>query len=114
MNEVGMVKLMIEHGADPNCPANRDMVSPSTDIGVNICEGDRPLHVAAKLGRLEIVRLLLNWAGADPNTTNKTGPTKPTNTTTTTNTNTNTTTTNTNTNTTTNTNTNRIFGLDIL
>ena len=75
MNEVGMVKLMIEHGADPNCPANRDMVSPSTDIGVNICEGDRPLHVAAKLGRLEIVRLLLNWAGADPNTTNKTGRT---------------------------------------
>ena len=43
--------------------------------GVNICEGDRPLHVAAKLGRLEIVRLLLNWAGADPNTINKPGRT---------------------------------------
>lgn len=70
-----MVKLMIDRGADPDCPVNRDEVSPSTDIGVNLCEGDRPLHVAAKLGRLEIVRLLLNWAGADPNATNKAGRT---------------------------------------
>lgn len=75
MNEVGMVKLMIERKADPDCPANRDVASPSTDIAVNICEGDRPLHVAAKLGRLEVVRLLLHWAGANPNTTNKPGRT---------------------------------------
>ncbi|CAM9366004.1 unnamed protein product [Laminaria digitata] len=75
MNEVGMVKLMIKHGADPDRQANRDVASPSTDIGVKICEGDRPLHVAAKLGRLEIVRLLLQWAGADPNATNKPGRT---------------------------------------
>lgn len=75
MNEVDMVKLMIENKADPDCPANRDVASPSTDIAVNICKGDRPLHVAAKLGRLEIVRLLLHWAGANPNTTNKPGRT---------------------------------------
>ncbi|CAM9180184.1 unnamed protein product, partial [Laminaria digitata] len=71
-NDVDMVKLFIEHGADPNKAADHDLHCPSMDDG--IMPEERALHLAAKTGNVETVRLLVR-ASADPNATDMRGRT---------------------------------------
>jgi len=79
-----VVKLLLEHGADPNVK-NRDGKTPlhnaaseghlevvklllerGADPNVKDDDGNTPLHNAAWRGHLEVVKLLLEH-GADPN-----------------------------------------------
>jgi ankyrin repeat protein len=57
---VGEVKRLIHNGEDIHCPEEE--------------EGMTPLHVAAYLGRLEIVQILIN-AGAELNSRDSSGDT---------------------------------------
>ena len=70
---ISMAKLLLELGASPNKPAEH--MVPFADSDVVMMPGERALHIAAKRGNVEIVRLLLRRADADPNATDKTGGT---------------------------------------
>ena len=54
---LGVVELLLQKGVTVNRPRTYD-------------DGDTPLHVAARLGRTDIVRLLMA-KGADPRAVNK-------------------------------------------
>ncbi|CAM9806018.1 unnamed protein product [Laminaria digitata] len=72
-HNVSMVRFLIkQQGVDLDRCADHDLPCPSTEEG--IMPGDRALHIAAKLGNVEIVRLL-NRGGADLNATDTRGRT---------------------------------------
>ena len=51
----------------------KQAVRKRPDLNTSIVPGARALHIAAKRGDVEIVRLLLQQAGADLNATDKKG-----------------------------------------
>ena len=69
-NHVGMVDLLLRQSADPDTPITEELPHPcpSLDYAVAI-PGERALHLAARSGNVEIVRLLLKRSHADPNAT---------------------------------------------
>ena len=62
-----MVEFLLERGADPDRPITKKM--PNNFVG------ERALHIAVRFGKVDIVRLLLNRSGADPNATDHVGGT---------------------------------------
>ena len=73
IDAAGIVMLLIKKGADADGFVNREVVCPSS--GYAILPGERSLHIAAVRGNVEIVRLLLERARANPNVTDETGST---------------------------------------
>ena len=73
-NHVGMVDLLLRQSADPDTPITEELPHPcpSPDYAVAI-PGERALHLAARSGNVEIVRLLLKRSHADPNATDNKG-----------------------------------------
>ena len=65
-----MISFLLERGADPNTPVNRELPNPKTR-GL-IFPGERALHIAAVGGDVESVRVLTR-ARADPNATDESG-----------------------------------------
>lgn len=61
-----MVSFFIDQGADLDRSADHNLPCPSTDRGV--MPGERALHIAAKRGNVEIVRMLMR-GHADLNAT---------------------------------------------
>lgn len=57
-NRVGMVDFLLDQGADPNKPVTIDFTAAKP--------GEHALHVAARTGKVEIVRLLLKQSRVDP------------------------------------------------
>lgn len=45
-DDVRMIQLFIDHGADPNKCADHDLPCPTMDVG--IMPGERAMHMAAK------------------------------------------------------------------
>lgn len=70
-SDAGIVKLLLEQGADPDTPTAVETPVPSS--GDVLAAGKRALHIAANSGHVEIVRLLLKQGHADPNTTDSDG-----------------------------------------
>lgn len=90
-NEPGMVKLLLEAGADPNGTRNHPVLTsaayrgtvrsiqlllahPKIEVNKRDIDGQTALLVAAKRGHTRIVELLLE-AGADPSLKNERGET---------------------------------------
>ncbi|CAM9172060.1 unnamed protein product [Laminaria digitata] len=67
LGNVGMVDFLLGQGANPDKPVCID--------GFSCIPGERTLHMAARGGKVEIVRLLLNRSRADPNATDNAGRT---------------------------------------
>ena len=72
-----IVESLLEHGADPDRPVTEG--TPSRVSGVLLSDlietmhGERVLHIAARYGKIEIVRLLLKQCRADPNVVDGSG-----------------------------------------
>ncbi|CAN0471968.1 unnamed protein product, partial [Scytosiphon promiscuus] len=73
-NYVGIVDLLLQQMADPDKPITEVLPHPcpSPDYAITI-PGERALHLAARSGNVEIVRLLLKRSRADPNATDNKG-----------------------------------------
>ncbi|CAM9188167.1 unnamed protein product, partial [Laminaria digitata] len=71
-DNAGMVGFLLGQGADPDRPVTNDVPCPTSDIAAKIL-GERTLHIAARSGKIEIVRLLLERSRADPNAADGTG-----------------------------------------
>lgn len=69
-SDAGIVKLLLEQGADPDTPTTVETLVPRSGA---VSAGKRALHIAANSGHVEIVRLLLKQGHADPNTTDSGG-----------------------------------------
>ncbi|CAM9985561.1 unnamed protein product, partial [Laminaria digitata] len=69
-----MVNFLLEKGADPDRPVTKKVALPSFGNGTTTL-GERALHLAARSGNTDIVRLLLKRARADPNAPDSTGRT---------------------------------------
>ncbi|CAN0257689.1 unnamed protein product [Laminaria digitata] len=68
------VKFLLGKGTDPDRPVTLEMPCLETTLGITApAPGERALHIAARSGYVEIVRLLLNWSSANPNATDNTG-----------------------------------------
>jgi ankyrin repeat protein len=71
LDAVDLVKILLDHGADPNAALTRNLLQRHHDAGdPNLGEGTTPLMRAAKSGDLVMMRLLLD-RGADPNLAQK-------------------------------------------
>ncbi|CAN0024897.1 unnamed protein product, partial [Laminaria digitata] len=72
-NQARMVNFLLERGADPDMPVTKELPHPSplSEIAAAMA-GERALHIAARSGSLEIVRLLLKRS-ADPNVADSRG-----------------------------------------
>ena len=70
-DDVDMIKVLIEHGADPDRPTDREL--PCTGFNISIMPGERALHIAVVRGNINTVRFLLKRAHADPNLAGKRG-----------------------------------------
>ncbi|CAN0183390.1 unnamed protein product [Laminaria digitata] len=68
-DHVGMVVFLLGEGVDPDTPVFANNPCPTQ----NVAPGERALHIAARRGQVEIVRLLLERARADANATDKRG-----------------------------------------
>ncbi|CAN0491517.1 unnamed protein product [Laminaria digitata] len=66
-----MVSFLLEQGADPDRPVTKEVEVPCV-IGATT-PGERALHIAARSGNVDIVRLLLKRSRADPNATDNDG-----------------------------------------
>lgn len=75
-DHAGIVELLLEHGADPDRPVTEELPHPcpTSDMAA-AAPGERALHIAARNGKVEIVRLLLERARANPNATDDKGGT---------------------------------------
>ncbi|CAN0476827.1 unnamed protein product, partial [Laminaria digitata] len=69
-----IVECLLEQGADPDRPVTQKVPCIRLDLAT-IMPGERALHLAAKRGKLGIVRLLLKRGRADPNVTDSRGRT---------------------------------------
>ncbi|CAN0098566.1 unnamed protein product, partial [Scytosiphon promiscuus] len=69
---VDMVKFLLERGADPERPITREILCKYSATAPATL-GGRALHMAARSGHVEIVRLLLNRSRANPNATDNLG-----------------------------------------
>ncbi|CAN0557470.1 unnamed protein product, partial [Laminaria digitata] len=67
-DDVDIVDLLLEQGADPDKSVTIELICPDTGVATAIL-GERALHVAARSGYADIVRLLLEQSRADPNAT---------------------------------------------
>ena len=69
-----MILFLVRHGADPDGRIFEPLQHPhpTEDMSVGM-PGERALHVAAKSGNVELVRLLLKQARADPNAADNEG-----------------------------------------
>lgn len=73
-NDVGMVSLLLDHGANPDRPSDHFIKSPKPGK-ILVTPGERALHLAARRGNIELVNLLQNRARADPNAIDSLGRT---------------------------------------
>lgn len=77
-DHAGIVNLLLEQGADPNRSVTEETSCPCPDIAIiaKVTLGERALHIAARGGRVGIVRLLLERTPrADPNAADDSGRT---------------------------------------
>ncbi|CAM9953176.1 unnamed protein product [Laminaria digitata] len=65
-DNAGMVEFLLEQGADPDRPVTQEVKYPKSKIDTTIL-GERALHIAARTGNVEIVRVLLARDRADSN-----------------------------------------------
>ncbi|CAM9171807.1 unnamed protein product, partial [Laminaria digitata] len=65
--DAGMVGFLLKRGADPN--GTTKIKLPCAVSGEDAAPGERALHIAARSGNVEVVRLLLKKGRADPNAT---------------------------------------------
>lgn len=73
-DHAGIIELLLEHGADPDRPVTEELPHPTSDMAAAVA-GERALHIATRNGNIEIVRLLLEQARANPNATDDKGGT---------------------------------------
>ncbi|CAN0393601.1 unnamed protein product, partial [Laminaria digitata] len=57
--------FLLEQGADPDMPLTKDMLRPGSRKALAF-RGERALHIAARKGNADIVRLLLNEVVPQP------------------------------------------------
>ncbi|CAM9890291.1 unnamed protein product [Laminaria digitata] len=69
----GMVNFLLDQGADAEKPVTQEVPCPTADIINTTIPGERALHVAARSGKVEIVRLLLKRSRAGVNATDSKG-----------------------------------------
>jgi len=75
LTAVDTARVLLEHGADPNMPLTKAILTRTHTIGdTALGEGATPLLRAAKSGDIEMVRLLVEF-GADPLATMPNGTT---------------------------------------
>ncbi|CAM9713991.1 unnamed protein product [Laminaria digitata] len=74
-NHVVIANFLLEQGADPDRPVSEELPHPipNVDLIATTEPGERALHIAARGGSVEIVRLLLKQARVDPNATDYRG-----------------------------------------
>lgn len=73
-DQATIVNFLLEQGADPDRPVTEELPHPCTKSDMAAAApGERALHIAARSGNVDIVRLLLERAHADPNATDKKG-----------------------------------------
>lgn len=71
-NDVSIASLLLDNSADPDIPASVAIIPPN-DLHLGVVFGERALHLAVKIGSVEIASLLLKKARADPNVADKNG-----------------------------------------
>ena len=75
IDALGMVRRLLDAGADPNRQTKYPTPGPDGDVRINPAPpGSSALHIAASSSSLDLVKMLLD-AGADPNLVRKDGHT---------------------------------------